>query len=98
MTYTLEQAQSNLAQLLAEAREGKEVVIESEGMPTLRLDVTEVAAPTSTRQPRVLGLYAGQFNFPEELLKPLETDEELREYGFDIMIDGKSADSFDPFQ
>jgi antitoxin (DNA-binding transcriptional repressor) of toxin-antitoxin stability system len=37
MTYTLEQAQSNLAQLLAEAREGKEVVIECDDKSAVKL-------------------------------------------------------------
>ena len=34
MTYTLEQARTNLAQLLAEAEQGREVVIEREGQPS----------------------------------------------------------------
>ncbi|HEX4320022.1 MAG TPA: type II toxin-antitoxin system prevent-host-death family antitoxin [Acidobacteriaceae bacterium] len=87
MTYTLEQAQTNLAQLLAEAQEGKDVVIEQNGKPTVRLQVVEEEPLTG---PRIPGQYAGQFQYPDDFFKPLETDEELREYGFDIMIDGKS--------
>jgi len=93
MTYTLEQAQNNLAQLLADAEEGKEVVIEREGKPSVRLAMLE---EEEIRGPRIPGQYAGQFQYPDDFFKPLETDEELREYGFDIMIDGKSARPTDP--
>lgn len=87
MTYTLEQAQSNLAQLLAEAELGQEVVIEREGQPAIRLAVTDVLEAMPTRGKRILGQYAGQFQYLDDWWKPLETDDELREYGFDIMID-----------
>lgn len=92
MTYTLEQAQSNLAQLLAEAEQGREVVIEREGQPSVRLSVEELAEIPTQRKPRVLGQYAGKFHYSDEWWKPLETDEELREYGFDIMIDDGKPD------
>jgi antitoxin (DNA-binding transcriptional repressor) of toxin-antitoxin stability system len=92
MTYTLEQAQSNLAQILAEAEEGKEVVIEREGKPPIRLAVAEVSELPEVLQPRIPGQYAGQFTYSNDWWKPLETDEELREYGFDIMIDDGKPD------
>ena len=92
MTYTLEQAQTNLAQLLAEAEEGKEVVIEREGKPAISIVVTEVPNPEIVRKPRIPGQYAGQFVYSNDWWKPIETDEELREYGFDIMIDDGKPD------
>lgn len=95
MTYTLEQAQTNLAQLIAEAEQGKEVVIERDGKPAVRLDVTELPENPAERKPRVLGQYAGQFEYSDDWWKPLETDEELREYGFDIMIDDGKPDELE---
>ena len=93
MTYTLQQAQTNLAQLLTEAEEGKKVVIERDEKPPLRLIVMEEQVETPTeRNPRVPGQYAGQFVYSNDWWKPLETDEELREYGFDIMIDDGKPD------
>ena len=54
--------------------------------PTIRL----VLAPRPTpRGKRVLGKYAGQCTYSDNIFKPLETDEELREYGLDILADAK---------
>lgn len=92
MTYTLQQAQTNLAQLLSEAEQGKDVVIERDGQPAIRLAVTEVTEPAPARGKRIFGQYAGQFQYSNDWWKPLETDEELREYGFDIMIDDGKPD------
>jgi len=92
MTYTLEQAQSNLAQLIAEAEQGQEVVIEREGQPAVRLAVTDIPETAPVQEKRVLGQYAGQFQYSDDWWRPLETDEELREYGFDIMIDDGKPD------
>ena len=92
MTYTLRQAQTNLAQLLAEAEQGKEVVIERDGQPAIRLAVTEVTESAPASENRTFGRYAGQFQYSNDWWKPLETDEELREYGFDIMIDDGKPD------
>ena len=86
MAYTVQQAKTNLPRLLKEAKEGKEVVIARGKKPAVRLVVVE-EKPVRTK--RVLGQYAGQFQYPDDLFKPLETDEELREYGFDILVDGK---------
>ncbi|MGO8758151.1 MAG: type II toxin-antitoxin system Phd/YefM family antitoxin [Terracidiphilus sp.] len=87
MTYTVRQAKTNLARLLREAEEGKEVVIARGKKPAVRLTVAE-AAPAPKRK-RIPGKYAGQYHYSDDVFKPLETDEELREYGFDILIDGK---------
>jgi hypothetical protein len=51
-----------------------------------------VEARTEPRKRRLAGQYAGQFQYPDDIFKPLETDEELREYGFDVLIDGKEPD------
>jgi hypothetical protein len=40
----------------------------------------------------VLGQYAGLHDYSDDIFKPLETDEELREYGFDILADAKVLD------
>ena len=48
--------------------------------------VEAAAAPQARRIP---GQYAGQFKYSDDIFKPLETDEELREYGFDLLIEGK---------
>ena len=90
MTYTVEEAQEDFARLLKEAEEGNEVVIARDGQPVARL--AAVQAHPAPRQKRVLGQYAGQFQYPDDFFKPLETDEELREYGFDILADAKVLD------
>jgi antitoxin (DNA-binding transcriptional repressor) of toxin-antitoxin stability system len=93
MTYTLEQAQANLAQLLAEAENGQEVVIERDEKPALKIVVVQDnAGIREPQKPRIPGQYAGQFQYSNDWWKPLETDEELREYGFDIMIDDGKPD------
>ena len=84
MTYSEQQAVAQFSQLLQEAEEGKDVVIARGEKPAVRLVLVE----SPVRKKRVLGQFAGQFHYAEEFFKPLETDEELREYGFDIMIDG----------
>ncbi len=86
MTYTVEEAQKDFGKLLEAAEAGKEVVIERDGKPVARLAVVEAAS--EPRKKRVLGQYAGQHHYSDDIFKPLETDEELREYGFDIMVDG----------
>jgi antitoxin (DNA-binding transcriptional repressor) of toxin-antitoxin stability system len=85
MTYTVQEAEVDFARLLKEAEEGNEVVIERDGKPVARLAAVEV--PVSKM--RIPGQYAGQFQYSDEIFKPLETDEELREYGFDILVDAK---------
>jgi antitoxin (DNA-binding transcriptional repressor) of toxin-antitoxin stability system len=97
MTYTLQQAQTNLAQLLAEAEQGKEVVIERDEMSPVQLFVVPKDIESQkARKPRVPGQYAGQFVYSNDWWKPLETDAELREYGFDIMIDDGKPDELVP--
>ena len=87
MTYTVQEAQEDLARLLKEAEEGKDVLIARDGKPVARLAAVEVAAAPQAR--RIPGQYAGQFKYSDDIFKPLETDEELREYGFALLIEGK---------
>ena len=92
MTYTVQEAQEDFARLLQEADEGKEVVIARDAKPAVRLVLVEPPA----KQMRVPGQYAGQFQYSDDIFKPLETDEELREYGFDILVDAKLVDDAKP--
>jgi prevent-host-death family protein len=85
MTYTVQEAQADFARLLKEADEGKEVVIARDAKPAVRLVLVEQPA----KRKRVPGKYAGLCQYSDDIFKPLETDEELREYGFDILADAK---------
>ena len=92
MTYTVQEAQEDFARLLKEAEQGKEVVIERDGKPVARLAVVE----EPVRKKRIPGQYAGQFQYADDIFKPLETDEELREYGFDVLVEAKVIDANKP--
>ncbi|MGH9607245.1 MAG: type II toxin-antitoxin system Phd/YefM family antitoxin [Terracidiphilus sp.] len=83
MTYTVQEAQQDFPRLLQEAEAGNEVVIERDGKPVARLAAVEAQA--APRGKRILGQFAGQHRYPDEFWKPLETDEELREFGFEIL-------------
>jgi antitoxin (DNA-binding transcriptional repressor) of toxin-antitoxin stability system len=85
MAYTVQQAKSQLDQLLQEAEEGKIVEIARDAKPAVRLVLVEQPA----KRKRALGKYAGLCQYSDDVFKPLETDEELREYGFDILADAK---------
>jgi len=88
MTYTVQEAQDDFARLLKEADEGKEVVIARDAKPAVRLVLVEQPA----KRKRIPGKYAGLCQYSDDIFKPLETDEELREYGFDILADAKVLD------
>jgi len=90
MTYTVQEAQRDFAKLLREAEAGGEVVIERDGKPVARLAAVE--ANGTSRPRRVAGRYAGMHQYSDDIFKPLETDEELREYGFDLLADAKVID------
>ncbi|MGA2351977.1 MAG: hypothetical protein ABSF70_16190 [Terracidiphilus sp.] len=85
MAYTVQQAKSQLDQLLQEAEEGKIVEIARDAKPAVRLVLVEHTA----KRRRVAGKYAGLCQYSDDVFNPLETDEELREYGFDILADAK---------
>ncbi len=88
MAYTVQQAKTQLDQLLQQAEEGQTVVISRDGKPAVQLVLVEQPA----QRQRPLGKYAGQCQYSDDIFKPLETDEELREYGFDILVDAKVLD------
>jgi antitoxin (DNA-binding transcriptional repressor) of toxin-antitoxin stability system len=88
MAYTVQQAKAQLDQLMQEAEEGQTVVISRDDKPAVQLVLVEQPA----KRQRPLGKYAGQCQYSDDIFKPLETDEELREYGFDILVDAKVLD------
>jgi len=88
MAYTVQEAKSQLDQLLQEAEEGKTVVIAREDKPSMQLVLVEQPA----KRERVPGKHTGLCEYSDDVFKPLETDEELREYGFDILADAKVLD------
>jgi antitoxin (DNA-binding transcriptional repressor) of toxin-antitoxin stability system len=88
MTYTVQEAKAQLDQLLQEAEEGKIVVIDRDAKPSVQLVLVE----QPVKRKRVPGKYAGLSQYSDDIFKPLETDEELREYGFDILADAKVLD------
>jgi len=94
MTYTVQDAQTNLDQLFAEADAGQQVVIEREGKPSIRLAVVagaETPAQGSERAwERVLGQLRGLVEYDDSAFDPL-TDEELMEHGFGFMLEKKLA-------
>ena len=92
MAYTVQQAKANLSRLMKEAEEGKDVVIARGKKPAVRLVVVE----EKPKRQRIPGQYAGQFQYSDDIFKPLETDEELREYGFDILVDAKLVNAEKP--
>jgi antitoxin (DNA-binding transcriptional repressor) of toxin-antitoxin stability system len=92
MAYTVQQAKTQLDQLLQEAEEGKTVVIDRDDKPAVQLVVVEQPA----KRKRVPGKYAGLCQYSDDIFKPLETDEELRECGFDILVDAKVIDAGNP--
>lgn len=88
MAYTVQQAKAQLDQLLQEAEEGKTVVISRDSKPAVQLVLVE----QPTKRKRVPGKYAGLCQYSDDIFKPLETDEELRELGFDILAEAKVLD------
>ena len=88
MTYTVQDAQANLNQLLAEAEAGKHVVIEREGRPSIRLAVVDATVAAPPRKERVLGQLRGLVEYDDSAFDPL-TDKELAEYGLGFMLGKK---------
>ena len=85
MAYSVQQAKANLDQLLQEAEEGKTVVISRD----TKLSVQLVLVKQPAKRKRIAGKYAGLCSYSDDVFKPLETDEQLREFGFDILADAK---------
>jgi antitoxin (DNA-binding transcriptional repressor) of toxin-antitoxin stability system len=77
---SVQEAESQLAQLIARVEAGEEIFICREAKPVVRLSAVPAASqPPAARPPRVLGRFRGQiwiaedFNeLPEELLDAFE--------------------------
>lgn len=81
-TVDVAQAVADLASLLAEVEGGEEVVIARDGKPVARLT-------PPVRFERTPGVAANHpawkdFKYDPSIFKPLETDEELRDEGWEV--------------
>ncbi len=76
--YTVHQAKTNLSKLIAEAEDGKEVVIARGNKPVARLIPI---APKKVKN-RGYGSLKGRISAPPEAFAPL-TDEELKDWGIE---------------
>jgi prevent-host-death family protein len=77
MAYTVHQAKTHLSKLIAEACEGKEVIIARGNEPIVKL-----VPIGSARKVRVPGKFAGQITYSADAFAPL-TDRELENLGFE---------------
>ena len=77
MAYTVHQAKTNLSKLLAEACDGKEVIISRGNEP-----IAKLVPIGSARKTRVPGKFAGKISYSQDAFAPL-TDRELKDLGFE---------------
>lgn len=75
--YTVHQAKTNLSKLIAEAEEGKEVVIARGKKPVAKL--VPIAPKDKNRG---YGLWKGKLSYKPDAFDPL-TPEELKDWGID---------------
>ena len=75
--YTVHQAKTNLSPLIAEAQNGKEVVIARGKTP-----VAKLVAIGSSRKKRVPGKYKGRISMKPSFFDPM-TPEELKDWGYE---------------
>ena len=54
--------------------------------------LAEVEAQPASSGKCVVGRNAGQRHYFDNIFKSVETDEELREYGFDLLADAKAIE------
>jgi prevent-host-death family protein len=85
MVYTVHQAKTHFSRLLKEAEAGKEVIVLRGTKPVAK--IVPIAEPSEPKR-RLAGLYRGRVIFDDKALDPL-TDEELVEFGFDDLLEGK---------
>jgi prevent-host-death family protein len=76
--YTVHQAKTNLSKLIAEAEQGKEVVIARGNKPVAKL----VPIATKKDKNRGYGSLKGKISAPPQAFAPL-TDEELKDWGIE---------------
>lgn len=77
MDYTIHHAKTQLSKLIAEACEGKEVIIARGDEPVVKL-----VPIGSARKVRVPGKFAGQISYSPDAFAPL-TDRELEDLGLE---------------
>jgi len=76
--YTVHQAKTNLSKLIAEAEEGKEVIIARGKKPVAKL----VRIAPKLDKKRGYGIWKGKLLAAPDAFDPL-TDEELKEWGLE---------------
>jgi prevent-host-death family protein len=87
MAYTVHQAKTHFSRLLKEAEAGQEVVVMRGKKPVAR--IVAIDQPTAEKPPfRLIGAFRGLVHADDSAFDPM-TDEELVEYGFDAMLEGK---------
>ncbi len=87
MAYTVHQAKTHLSRLLKEAEAGKEVVVMRGKKPVAK--IVAIDQPSAEKPPfRLIGAYRGRIHFDDSAFDPL-TDDELAEYGFDALLEGR---------
>jgi prevent-host-death family protein len=86
MAYTVHQAKTHFSRLLKEAEAGKEVVVMRGSKPVAK--IVPIDPPAEEKLPfRLIGAFRGKIHYDDSVFDPL-TDEQLAEYGFDVLLDG----------
>src|SRR5271169_851732 len=93
MGYTVHQAKTHFSRLLKEAEAGKEVIVMRGKKPVAKIVAIDGQAPIQ----RTPGGFEGLVNADDRAFDPL-TDEELAEYGFGFMLEGKVVEPADKEQ
>jgi antitoxin (DNA-binding transcriptional repressor) of toxin-antitoxin stability system len=84
MPYTVHQAKTNFSRLIKEAEAGKEVIVMRGKKPVAK--ITAIQPPPKPNVPfRLMGGYP-DISWTPDAFDPL-TDEELKEMGFDYLVD-----------
>ena len=87
MAYTVHQTKTHLSRLLKEVEAGQEIVVMRGKKPVAKL--VPIEQPSTEKPPfRLIGAYRGRMRFDDSAFDPL-SDEELAEYGFDALLEGK---------
>lgn len=92
MAYTVHQAKTQFSKLLREAEAGKEVIVTRGAKPVAKI----VPIADSEKQRRTLGGFEHLGPVDDGVFDPL-TDEQMVEYGFGVMVDGKLVEGTKDF-
>jgi antitoxin (DNA-binding transcriptional repressor) of toxin-antitoxin stability system len=84
MAYTVHQAKTHLSRLLKEAEAGQEVIVMRGHKPVAKI----VAFLSPAEKGRIAGGFEGQVHAEDNAFDAL-ADEELVEFGFGFMLEGK---------